>query len=68
MGWLPQSAVPKLFVNADPGAIIQGPVRDFCRTFANQHEVTVKGIHFIQEDSPDDIGEAVAAFVRGLRE
>ena len=65
--WLPTSDIPKLFVNADPGAIIQGPVRDFCRTFANQREVTVKGIHFVQEDSPDEIGEAVAEFVKELR-
>lgn len=65
--WLPTSDIPKLFVNADPGAIIQGPVRDFCRTFANQREVTVKGVHFIQEDSPDEIGEAVAEFVKELR-
>ena len=65
--WLPTSDIPKLFVNADPGAIIQGPVRDFCRTFANQREVTVKGIHFVQEDSPDQIGEAVAEFVKELR-
>ena len=65
--WLPASDIPKLFVNADPGAIIQGPIRDFCRTFANQKEVTVKGVHFVQEDSPDEIGEAVAAFVKELR-
>lgn len=65
--WLPTSDVPKLFVNADPGAIIQGPVREFCRTFANQREVTVKGVHFIQEDSPDEIGQAVADFVKELR-
>lgn len=65
--WLPTSDIPKLFVNAEPGAIVQGPVRDFCRTFANQREVTVKGVHFIQEDSPDEIGQAVSAFVKELR-
>ncbi len=65
--WLPTSEVPKLFVNAEPGAIVQGPVRDFCRTFANQREVTVKGVHFVQEDSPDEIGQAVSAFVKELR-
>ena len=65
--WLPASKIPKLFVNADPGAIIQGPVREHCRSFANQREVTVKGVHFIQEDSPDEIGQAVADFVKELR-
>ena len=64
--WLAGSPVPKLFVNADPGAILRGAARDFCRTWPNQTEVTVKGIHFIQEDSPDEIGRAVAQFASGL--
>ena len=51
--------MPKLFINAEPGAIIQGPVRDFCRSWNNQSEITVKGIHFIQEDSPNEIGSAI---------
>ncbi|MDX2167831.1 MAG: haloalkane dehalogenase [Deltaproteobacteria bacterium] len=58
--WLATSALPKLFVNAEPGAILRGALRDFCRRWPNQREVTVKGIHFIQEDSPDEIGRAVA--------
>jgi len=65
--WLKDADVPKLFVNADPGSILTGRARDFCRTWANQTEVTVKGTHFIQEDSPDDIGQAVADFVRKIR-
>lgn len=65
--WLAQSPVPKLFINAEPGALLQGRPRDFCRTWPNQTEVTVKGSHFIQEDSPDEIGAAVADFVRRLR-
>lgn len=65
--WLAASAVPKLFVNAEPGSILTGRQRDFCRTWPNQREVTVKGRHFVQEDSPDEIGAAVADFVRGLR-
>ena len=65
--WLAQSAVPKLFINADPGAILIGPNRDFCRTWPNQTEVTVRGTHFIQEDSPDDVGEAIADFVARVR-
>jgi len=64
--WLASSPVPKLFVNAEPGAILIGPQREFCRTWPNQTEVTVKGSHFIQEDSPDEIGQAVADWRRAL--
>ncbi len=60
--WLAQSDVPKLFVNAEPGALITGPVRDLVRAWPNLSEVTVPGAHFIQEDSPDLIGEAVASW------
>lgn len=65
--WLAQSDVPKLFINAAPGSILTGEQRDFCRTWPNQTEVTVNGIHFVQEDSPDEIGHAVAEFVQGIR-
>jgi len=61
--WLKTSNIPKLFINADPGAILVGPQREFCRTWPNHNEVTVKGIHFIQEDSPDEIGKAIANFI-----
>ena len=64
--WLQQSDVPKLFVNAEPGAILAGEVREFCRSWPNQREVTVKGSHFIQEDSPDEIGQAIAGWLAGL--
>ena len=64
--WLAENDLPKLFVNADPGAILTGAQREFCRGWRNQEEVTVRGRHFIQEDSPDQIGQAVAAFVRRL--
>ena len=64
--WLRQSPVPKLFVNADPGAILIGEQREFCRTWPNQTEVTVPGIHFIQEDAPDEIGQAIADWLRTL--
>ena len=60
--WLMASPVPKLFVNADPGAILTGPQRDFCRSWPNQQEVTVAGNHFLQEDSPDQIGTAIAVW------
>ena len=65
--WLAASSVPKLFINADPGSILVGRQRDFCRTWPNQTEVTVKGLHFLQEDSPDDIGKALADFVHKVR-
>ena len=58
--------IPKLFINADPGSILVGKQRDFCRTWPNQTEVTVKGLHFVQEDSPQEIGQAVAAWRAGL--
>jgi len=64
--WLSRSQVPKLFVNAEPGAILTGPQREFCRTWPNQTEVTVKGSHFIQEDSPTEIGQAIADWYAGL--
>ena len=64
--WLAECETPKLFVNAEPGAILVGPQREFCRGWKNQTEVTVKGSHFVQEDSPEEIGEAIAGFVRGL--
>lgn len=57
--WLSTSTTPKLFVNADPGAILSGPQREFCRSWPNVTEVTVAGNHFIQEDSPHEIGEAI---------
>ena len=65
--WLAESRIPKLFINTEPGAILTGRQREFCRTWRKQTEVTVEGIHFVQEDSPDKIGEALAAFVRSLR-
>jgi haloalkane dehalogenase len=64
--FMAKSRFPKLFVNAEPGAILVGAVREFCRTWPNQREVTVRGSHFIQEDSGPQIGRAVAEWVRGL--
>ena len=64
--FLAGSEIPKLFVNADPGAILIGKQREFCRSWSNQSEVTVKGTHFIQEDSPEEIGRAVAAWMGDL--
>jgi len=64
--WLAHSDVPKLFVNAEPGAILTGPQRELCRGWPNQREVTVRGNHFLQEDSPDEIGAAIADWHRNL--
>lgn len=64
--WICSSDIPKLFINAEPGAILVGPQRDFCRAWKNQQEVTVKGNHFLQEDSPDEIGNAIAEWRKKL--
>ena len=64
--WLAESQVPKLFINAEPGAILTGPQREFCRGFPNQVEVTVAGSHFIQEDSPAEIAAAISDWLRTL--
>ncbi len=63
--WLAKSDVPKLFINAEPGAILTGLMRDFCRAWPNQTEITVKGIHFIQEDSATEIAAAIADWMDG---
>jgi haloalkane dehalogenase len=64
--WLSASDVPKLFVNAEPGSILTGRQREVARRWPNQREVTVSGIHFIQEDSPHEIGEAIADWLATL--
>ena len=64
--WLESSDLPKLFVNAEPGALVQGRTVDYCRRMPNVTEVTVAGSHFIQEDSPHEIGEAIAAWLSTL--
>jgi haloalkane dehalogenase len=61
--WMAENDIPKLFVNAEPGAILTGVVREFCRSWKNQTEVTVSGLHFIQEDSGPAIGRAIAAWM-----
>jgi len=65
--WLQTADLPKLLINASPGSILTGRQLEFCRSWPNQDEVTVEGIHFIQEDSPDEIGQTVSEFVRRLR-
>ena len=65
--WLAKSDVPKLFLKAEPGGILAGgKVLDFARSLKNQTEVTIAGLHFVQEDSPDEIGGAIAGWMDGL--
>ena len=64
--WLSASDLPKLFINADPGTILTGAQREYCRAWPNQREVTVKGFHFIQEDCPTEIGQAIADWLESL--
>jgi len=65
--WLEKSVtLPKLFINAEPGSILVGRQRDYCRTWPHQKEVMVPGKHFIQEDSPSEIGQAIAEWLKGL--
>ena len=66
VSWLSTSPLPKLFINSEPGAVLKGHLRDRVRTFPNQTEVTVSGLHYIHEDSPHEIGEALAGWYRTL--
>ena len=64
--WLAQSQIPKLFVNAEPGSLLSGRAREFCRTWPKQRETTVKGIHFVQEDAPSEIAAALKSFLQDV--
>jgi haloalkane dehalogenase len=64
--WLAGADLPKLFINAEPGSILTGPAREFCRTWPHQTEITVQGSHFVSEDSPDEMGRAIAGWLAGL--
>jgi haloalkane dehalogenase len=66
-GWLAGSTIPKLFVNGEPGAALTGELREFCRSWPAQAEITVRGLHFLQEDSPDEIGQAIANWMKTLQ-
>jgi haloalkane dehalogenase len=65
--WFSHNHVPKLFVNGNPGGVLIGAEREFCRTWPEQAEVTIRGLHFLQEDSPDELGLAIASWVQTLR-
>ena len=66
--WLGRSPIPKLFIAGDPGAMLIGPARVFCEGWPRQQKVTVPGIHYLQEDSPTEIGVAIARFIKNLPE
>ena len=66
--WLGRSPIPKLFIAGEPGAMLIGPARDFCERWPRQLKVTVPGIHYLQEDSPTEIGVAIARFITDLPE
>jgi haloalkane dehalogenase len=61
--WLSTNPIPKLFIDAEPAGFLIGAQREFCRAWPNQQTVTVNGAHFLQEDSPEAVGEATARFV-----
>lgn len=61
-----ENDLPKLFVNAEPGAVLTRGLREFCRAWKNQTEVTVAGKHYLQEDSAHDIGAAIASWIGEL--
>jgi haloalkane dehalogenase len=61
--WMATNDIPKLFINGDPGAVLTGSLLEFCRTWRNQEQVTVRGNHFLQEDSPHEIGQAIARWL-----
>jgi haloalkane dehalogenase len=65
--WLATSTVPKLFLWAQPGALLAGGANlATARSWPAQQEVSIKGVHFVQEDSPNEIGQAVAKWLKGL--
>jgi haloalkane dehalogenase len=64
--FLSESMMPKLFINAEPGRLLTGELREKCRRWPNQTEVTVPGLHYVQEDSPEQITDAIRAWARTL--
>jgi len=65
--WLSKSEVPKLFIKAEPGALLAGGANlDTARSWPAQREVSVRGVHFVQEDSPDEIGQAIVGWLGSL--
>jgi haloalkane dehalogenase len=61
--WMSTNSIPKLFIDAEPAGFLIKGQREFCRAWPNRQQVTVKGAHFLQEDSPHEVGDAIARFV-----
>jgi haloalkane dehalogenase len=61
--WMAKSPMPKLFIDGDPAGFLIGAQREFCRAWPNQQQVTVKGSHFLMEDSPAEVADATARFI-----
>jgi len=64
--WLKTASLPKLFIDAEPGVFITGRIRRLASSFPNQHRVVVRGLHFVQEDTPDEIGRAMASWLERI--
>jgi haloalkane dehalogenase len=64
--WLKTASVPKLFIDAEPGAFITGRIKRLASSFPNQRRVIVRGLHFVQEDGPDEIGRAIGGWLEGI--
>jgi haloalkane dehalogenase len=64
--YLAQAQLPKLFVNAEPGRVLVGELREACRRWPNQREITVRGLHYVQEDAPAEIAAALRDFASSL--
>jgi haloalkane dehalogenase len=65
--WLSRSPIPKLFIDAEPGGFLIGAPREFCKAWPNQKRVLVKGAHFVQEEQPEEVGQAIAKFVANIQ-
>src|ERR1041385_4084764 len=61
--WMSKNSIPKLFIDADPAGFLIKGQREFCRAWPNQQIVTVRGAHFLQEESPHEVGQAMAGFI-----
>src|SRR6266851_10003405 len=61
--WLKTASLPKLFIDAEPGVFITGRIRRLASSLPKQHRVVVGGLHFVQEDSPDEVGRAIAGWL-----
>jgi haloalkane dehalogenase len=65
--WLSASRVPKLFFRAEPGAIIANDEDlAFIRRLPALTEAKVAGRHYVQEDSPDELGRAIVSWMAKL--